>query len=103
MHHAAKENTSLDIRSQNANFLYGSREARKAMRRLQPAKAQDIRKAIDRVAADPNVPNNNVRRLVGVPNGFRIRVGDRRVSYTLDRQTNRMMIFEIAPRGGAYR
>jgi len=79
------------------------REARKVLRRLQPAKAQDIREAIDRIAADPNAPSNNVRRLAGVPNGFRVRVGDWRVSYTLNRQTNRMTIFEVAPRGGAYR
>lgn len=79
------------------------REARKVLRRLQVAKAQDIRKAIDRVAADPSAPNNNIRPLVGIPGGFRIRVGDWRVSYTLDRSANRMTIFEIAPRGGAYR
>ena len=41
--------------------------------------------------------------LKGVPNGFRIRVGDWRVSYTLDYQAGVMSVFEIAPRGGAYR
>ena len=43
---------------------------------MQPAKAKDIREAIDKVAADPTAPNNNLRALKGVPNGFRIRVGD---------------------------
>ena len=47
--------------------------------------------------------NNNPRALKGVPNGFRIRVGDWRVSYTLDYQAGVMSVFEIAPRGGAYR
>ena len=70
---------------------------------MQPAKARDIREAIDKVAADPSAPNNNLRALKGVPNGFRIRVGDRRVSYTLDRQGGVMSVFEIAPRGAAYR
>ena len=75
---------------------------------MQPAKAKDIREAIDKVAADPTAPNNNLRALKGVPNGFRIRVGDWlrpnwRVSYTLDRQARVMSVFEIAPRGGAYR
>ena len=79
------------------------REARKFLRRLQPAKAEDIRGAIRRIAADPIAPYNNVRKLAGVPNGFRVRIGDWRVSYILDRQTNRMTILEIAPRGGAYR
>ena len=79
------------------------REATKVLRRLQAAKAQDIREAIDRVAAEPSAPNNNIRPLVDIPNGFRIRVGDWRVSYTLDRRADRMTIFEVAPRGGAYR
>ena len=70
---------------------------------MQPAKAKDIREAVDKVAADPTVPNNNLRPLKGVPNGFRIRVGDWRVSYTLDRQADVIRVFEIAPRGGAYR
>ena len=78
-------------------------DAGKVLARLQPAKAKDIREAIDKVAADPTAPNNNLRALRGVPNGFRIRVGDWRVSYTLDRQAGVMSIFEIAPRGGAYR
>ena len=79
------------------------RDAGKVFARMQPAKAKDIREAIDKVAADPTVPNNNLRPLKGVPNGFRIRVGDWRVSYVLDSQAGVMSVFEIAPRGGAYR
>lgn len=85
-----------------------ARDAAKVLARMQPAKAKDIREAIDKVAADPTVPNNNLGALKGVPNGFRIRVGDSprsnwRVSYTLDRQAGVIGVFEIAPRGGAYR
>jgi mRNA interferase RelE/StbE len=84
------------------------RDAGKVLARMQPAKAKDIREAIDKVAADPTAPNNNLRALKGAPNGFRIRVGANlksswRVSYTLDRQAGIMSVFEIAPRGGAYR
>jgi mRNA interferase RelE/StbE len=77
-----------------------ARDAGKVLVRMQPSKAKDIREAIDNVAADPN---NNLRPLKGVPNGFRIRVGNWRVSYTLDRRAGVMSVFEIAPRGGAYR
>jgi hypothetical protein len=52
-----------------------ARDAGKVLARMQPAKAKDIREAIDKVAADPTAPNNNLRALKGVPNGFRIRVG----------------------------
>jgi mRNA interferase RelE/StbE len=80
-----------------------AREAGKVLARMQPAKAKDIRDAIDKVAADPTAPNNNLRPLKGVANGFRLRVGDWRVSFTLDRRAAVMGVFEIAPRGGAYR
>ena len=70
---------------------------------MQPANAKDIRKAIDKVAADPTAPNHNLRALKGVPSGFRVRVGEWRVSYTLDYQAGVLSVFEIAPRGGAYR
>jgi mRNA interferase RelE/StbE len=59
--------------------------------------------AIKRIAADPSAPNNNVRPLKGVPSGFRVRVGDWRVSYTIDREARVIDVFEVAPRGGAYR
>jgi mRNA interferase RelE/StbE len=78
------------------------RDALKALSRMQPAKARDIRQAIARVAADQSARNPNLRPLKGVPNGFRIRVGDWRVSYTLDR-ADVLDVVEIAPRGGAYR
>ncbi len=70
---------------------------------MQPAKGADIRAALARVAADPSAANNNLRPLKGVPQGFRLRVGDWRVSYTLDRAAGVIDVFEIAPRGGAYR
>jgi len=79
------------------------RDPVKALRRMQPAKAKDITTAIDRIAADPSAPNNNVRPLKGLSNGFRVRVGDWRVSYSIDREARVIDVFEVAPRGGAYR
>ncbi len=75
----------------------------KRLRRMQPARARAIRKAIDRVAANPSGRHANLRPLTKVPDGFRVRVGDWRVSFTLDRNAQIMDVFEIEPRGGAYR
>jgi hypothetical protein len=47
-----------------------ARDARKVLARIQPAKAKDIREAIDKVAADPNARNNNLRTLKGGQTGF---------------------------------
>ncbi len=79
------------------------RDARKVLARMQRSKADDIRAALTRIAADPAAPNNNLRALRGRQNGFRLRVGDWRVSYTLDWGARVIDVFEIAPRGGAYR
>jgi mRNA interferase RelE/StbE len=79
------------------------RNAGKVLVRMQRAKADDIRAALARIAADPAAPNNNLLPLRGRPDGFRLRVGDWRVSYTLDRGARVIDVFEIAPRGGAYR
>jgi len=70
---------------------------------MQPKKAAAIRAAIGRVAADPRARNNNLKPLAGIPNGVRLRIGDWRVSFTLDYAAQVMDVFEIAPRGGAYR
>ena len=84
--------------------IVSARDAGKVLAPMQPAEPKDIREAIDRVAAyHPSASNNTRHALKGVADEFRIRLGDWRVSYTLDRQAGVMRIFEIAPRGGAYR
>lgn len=79
------------------------REPLKVLRRMQRAKAEDIVEAVERIAADPSAPNNNIRPLRGVREGFRVRIGDWRASYTLDRADGVLTVIEVAPRGGAYR
>jgi mRNA interferase RelE/StbE len=79
-----------------------SRSAVKALLALQPRKAAAVREAIGRVAADPRAKNNNLKPLTGLP-GFRLRIGDLRVSFTVDYAAQTMDVYEIAPRGGAYR
>jgi mRNA-degrading endonuclease RelE of RelBE toxin-antitoxin system len=79
------------------------KSALKALRGMQAAKSQDIREAMARIAADPGAANNNLTTLKGVEHGFRLRVGDWRVSFVVDREKDLIDVFEIAPRGGAYR
>lgn len=79
------------------------KSAVKVLRRMQPAKAQAIRLAVGRFAADPSAPNNNIKPLKGVDGAWRIRVGDWRISLTIDPETGDADVFEVAPRGGAYR
>lgn len=76
-----------------------------ASRRLRgmPSKvARIIVGKIDGLAANPFAPNKNVTALKGVE-GFRLRVGNWRILYTLDTEARMMTIAAIVPRGGAYR
>jgi mRNA-degrading endonuclease RelE of RelBE toxin-antitoxin system len=60
---------------------------------MQPAQAHQIKNAIDRFAADPKAPNNNVTSLKGLANGYRIRAGGWRASVQIDETGENMEIF----------
>lgn len=57
---------------------------------------------IDLLAVDPLAPDNNVTPL-RTSGGFRLRVGDWRVLYSLDFESNLLRVAAILPRGEAYR
>ena len=77
------------------------KSAFKALRSMQPKKADDVRAAIAEFASDPDRQDNNVTALVGILGGVRVRVGDWRVSMIVSEDA--IEVFEIAPRGSAYR
>jgi mRNA-degrading endonuclease RelE of RelBE toxin-antitoxin system len=84
--------------------LTWKRDALKALLAMQPKRAVVIRaKCQDIAATPPPAKHSNLRPLAGVPNGYRVRFGDWRVSLTIDREADVMEVFEVAPRGGAYR
>jgi mRNA interferase RelE/StbE len=75
------------------------------MLRMEPRRAAAIRAALQAVAADPPPSGRprNVVALAGVPDGYRLRVGDWRVSFTVDHARDEIAVFEVAARGSAYR
>ncbi len=79
-----------------------TKTARRQLNAMPDNIERTIIRKIRHVAADPFAPNNNVTALKGV-DGFRLRVGDRRVLYTLDIETRSMTVAAILPRGDAYR
>jgi mRNA interferase RelE/StbE len=85
--------------------LIWKRDAAKAMLRMEPRRAAAIRAALQEVAADPPPRGRprNVVALAGVPDGYRLRVGDWRVSFTVDHACDEIAVFEVAARGSAYR
>ena len=84
--------------------LAWKRDAMKALLGMQPKRAAMIREKCREVAAaPPPAGHSNLLPLTGVPDGYRVRFGDWRASFTIDHEADVMEVFEVAPRGGAYR
>ena len=74
--------------------------ALKALRRMPRNNADLIKLKVREVAADPTAARN-VKKLKGRP-GYRLRVGDWRVIFTLDNDELVLIVIEIGPRGDVY-
>lgn len=73
-----------------------SKAARKALKTMPRNTARLVMEKIEALEADPMAPNNNVKKLTNHP-GYRLRVGDWRVVYTIHEQALLIAIVRIAP------
>lgn len=76
-----------------------SREALRALQRMDRATARRILAKIDQLATAPEALANNIKRLAGNDGLMRLRVGDWRVVY---RDGRVLAIIRIASRGSVY-
>jgi len=76
-------------------------EALQALTRMDRTIAQRVRSKILALARDPRAPNNNVKKLAGIE-GYRLRVGDWRVIYTLKHQTLIVVVIRVGHRSEIY-
>jgi mRNA interferase RelE/StbE len=72
----------------------------RALRRMAHADRERIRAAIALLAEDPRPPN--ARRLAG-RDGYRVRVGDYRVLYTIDNRHVLIVVVTLGHRREVYR
>ncbi len=79
------------------------REAARRLRDLPPKSRTALLDRLERVAADPFARHANVRPLEGGGSVFRLRQGDWRAVYVVDRAANQVRVTRIAPRGEVYR
>jgi mRNA interferase RelE/StbE len=77
------------------------RPAFKTLERMDRPTADRIRGKMRELAKDPHAPNNNAKKLQG-EEGYRLRVGDWRVIYTLDHGVLTIVVVRIGPRGSVY-
>jgi mRNA interferase RelE/StbE len=76
-----------------------TRSAEKDLRRLDPPIRKRVFAGLDRLIAEDR--SLDVRRLTGSEH-FRLRVGDRRVIFDYDHETETVLIRRVLPRGRAY-
>ena len=77
-------------------------EALKSLSRMDRSQARRLRSKILALAQNPLAPNNNVKKLVGVE-GHRLRVGEWRVIYTLERKALMVIVIRVGHRSEVYR
>jgi mRNA interferase RelE/StbE len=75
--------------------------ARRDLRRLDPQVRRRVIDALDGLSAQP--PQGDIRRLAGVEDEWRLRVGDWRVRFTREQATHTVHVLRVLPRGRAYR
>lgn len=62
-----------------------------------------LRAVLEQVAANPALRHPKVLPFRGLKNGFRVRIGDWRAVYVLDRDADTLLVLKVAPRGRVYK
>jgi mRNA interferase RelE/StbE len=78
-----------------------SAEALRTLARMDRAVAKRLRGKILALARNPLAPNNNVKKLVGIE-GYRLRVGDWRILYTLRHELLTVVVVRVGHRREIY-
>jgi mRNA interferase RelE/StbE len=77
--------------------------ASKVLVRIPPKLAASMTRKLEAIAADPAANHPNVKPLVGRKDAYRLRQGDWRIVYFVDRVTQRMHVLAIDTRGDVYK
>ena len=79
------------------------KQAAKALRRMQRKTANAIMEAIRAIAAEPFARHANVERIKGIKDTFRLRIGDWRALYAINRTAKMLTVQTIKNRGKTYK
>lgn len=77
-------------------------QAVKALQKAPRETAMMIRKKLEQLAANPFAENLDVKKLQN-RSGYRLRVGDWRVIYEVQKEQVLILVLKIAPRGDVYK
>jgi mRNA interferase RelE/StbE len=79
-----------------------TKQAAKSLQKIPADTARLIREKLDQITDDPFAPHPNASKLQGRP-GYRLRAGDWRVIYEIQKDELVIVVLKIAPRGEVYR
>ncbi|MCC6158184.1 MAG: type II toxin-antitoxin system RelE/ParE family toxin [Deltaproteobacteria bacterium] len=82
--------------------VHVKKSAEKEIRSLPIRIRESVVQALIDLESDPT-PKGRCRALRSPLNGFRIRIGDWRILYTIDDVTREVMVFSVSHRREAYR
>lgn len=77
-------------------------KAKKALDKIHPNDRRRIIKALINLAKNPFSRTLNIKKLVGTKSSFRLRTGDLRAIYEIDKKKKEIYVWEIGYRGGIY-
>lgn len=79
------------------------KRAQRRLREMPPKSSAAMLERLRMIADNPFAPHRNVKPLQGEPNAFRLRQGNWRALYRIDRAAEELRVYVIEKRGRAYR
>jgi mRNA interferase RelE/StbE len=80
-----------------------TRAAQRRLGQMNPKMRAALFERLEAIAEQPFATHRNVERLKGEQDAFRVRQGDWRALYRIDRQAGEMRVLVVEPRGSVYR
>jgi mRNA interferase RelE/StbE len=80
-----------------------TRAAQRGLGRISPKLRAALIERLEAIAEQPFAKHRNVERIKGERDAFRLRQGDWRAKYRIDRKAAVMRVLVVEPRGSVYR
>jgi mRNA interferase RelE/StbE len=80
-----------------------TRAAQRGLARISQKMRAALVERLEAIAEQPFAVHRNVERIKGERDAFRLRQGDWRAKYRIDREADEMRVLVVEPRGSVYR
>jgi mRNA-degrading endonuclease RelE of RelBE toxin-antitoxin system len=80
-----------------------TRAAQRGFGKISPKMRAALIERLEEIVEQPFAAHRNVERIEGERDAFRLRQGDWRAKYRVDREAGEMRVLVVEPRGSVYR